>query len=122
MLVDNGLMMTRHSIPDLDGIAIRFAPAGDHLYAVSRAPAVLDPDFGPELTFGFPGVPFPGDDDSQEIAFPAGFPFLGGTWPSVWVNAFPRRMAVALGWRRNFPMPIRLKSLTTVTANGPVRG
>jgi hypothetical protein len=86
VLVDNGLMVTSHSLPDLSGIAIRFAPVGDHLFSVSRSPAVPDPVYGPELTFGLPGVPYPGDDDSQEIAFPAGFPWFGTTWPSVWVN------------------------------------
>src|SRR5262249_7527692 len=47
----------------------------------------LDADFGPELTFGYPAATlFPGDDDTQEVPFPAGFPFFGTTYGSVWVN------------------------------------
>jgi hypothetical protein len=50
-------------------------------------PGALDPDFGAPLTFGYPAATlFPGDDDTQEVFFAAGFPFFGTTWTSVWVN------------------------------------
>jgi hypothetical protein len=87
VLVDNGMMVTPSNPFDLNGVTLRFEPAGDHRYTVSRAPAALDPDFGPALTFGVPGIPFPGDDDSQQIGFSAGFPFFGTTYASAHVNA-----------------------------------
>ncbi len=87
VLVDNGLMVTRRNLFDLAGTTVRFAPAGDHRYTVSSAPGAPESAFGPALTFGFPGATeFPGDDDTQEVAFPAGFPFFGTTYSSVWVN------------------------------------
>lgn len=87
VVVDNGLMVTARNLFDLTGVTVRFAPAGDHLFTVSSSPGTLDTDFGPELTFGYPGATlFPGDDDTQELAFPAGFPFFGTTYTSVWVN------------------------------------
>jgi hypothetical protein len=54
---------------------------------VTSAPAALDPGFGPALAFGYPGATeFPGDDDTELVAFPAGFPFFGATYTGVWVN------------------------------------
>ncbi len=86
VLVDNGMMVTASNPFDLNSTTLRFEPAGTNQYTVSRMPAALDPDFGPELTFGVPGVPFPGDDDSQEVPFAPGFPFFGTTYTSAHVN------------------------------------
>src|SRR5262245_31698116 len=87
VLVDNGLIVTKRNLFDLAGRTVRFAPAGAHLYAYSGSSAALDPVYGPELTFGFPGATlYPGDDDTQQVAFAAGFPFFGTTYTSVWVN------------------------------------
>jgi hypothetical protein len=86
VLVDNGLMVTRKNAFDLAGRVVRFDPAGTGRFMVSSSPGALEPEFGPALTFGFPGTLYPGDDDAQEVAFPAGFPFFGSTYTSVWVN------------------------------------
>src|SRR5262245_11033611 len=87
VLVDNGLMVTARNLFDLNGTTVRFTPAGAGQYTVSHAPGALDPAFGPALTFGYPAATeFPGDDDTQQVAFPAGFPFFGTTYTSVWVN------------------------------------
>ena len=87
VIVDNGLIVTQQNPFDLNGRAVRFEPAGNNLYTVSSSTAALDPAFGPALTFGHPAVTlFPGDDDTQSVAFAAGFPFFGTTYTSVWVN------------------------------------
>jgi hypothetical protein len=87
VLVDNGLMVTGKNPFDLNGQMVRFEPAGDHLYRATSSPGAIDPVFGAPLTFGYPGATeFPGDDDTQEVAFPAGFPFFGTTYRSAWVN------------------------------------
>lgn len=87
VIVDNGLIVTARNLFDLDGTTVRFEPAGDHLYTVTSSPGVIDPEFGAALTFGFPGASlYPGDDDTQAVAFAAGFPFFGTTYTSVWVN------------------------------------
>ena len=88
VLVDNGLIVTSHNLFDLEGTTVRFDPAGDHAFTVSSSAGALDPDLGPSLTFGYPdATTYPGDDDTQAVAFPAGFPFFGTTYTSVWVNA-----------------------------------
>ena len=56
VLVDNGLMVTERNLFDLNGITLRFEPAGDGRYTLTRSTAVLDSEFGPALTFGYPGV------------------------------------------------------------------
>jgi hypothetical protein len=87
VVVDNGVIVTPRNPFDLGGTTVRFEPAGEHSYSVASSVAVLDSDYGPALTFGFSGATrYPGDDDTQEIAFAAGFPFFGATYASVWVN------------------------------------
>jgi hypothetical protein len=87
VVVDNGLIVTHRNAIDLDGRDIHFVPAGGNAFTVTSAAGALDPAFGPALTFGFPAASeWPGDDDTQQVAFPAGFPFLGTTYSSVWVN------------------------------------
>lgn len=87
VVVDNGLIVTSRNPFDLGGTTVRFDPAGDHLYGVTSSAGILDPEYGPALTFGFPDATrFPGDDDTENVAFAAGFPFFGTTYTSVWVN------------------------------------
>jgi hypothetical protein len=88
VIADNGLIVTSRNVFDLSfATTIRFEPAGAGKYTVTRSAGVLDAAFGAALTFGYSGATlFPGDDDSQEVAFPAGFPFFGTTWTSLWVN------------------------------------
>src|SRR5262245_42215706 len=86
MVVDNGLIVTEQSSFDLQFSTLRFEPNGPHSYTVSRSHAELDPDYGPMLSFGYPGASAPLDDDSQEVTFSAGFPFLGKTYTSFFVN------------------------------------
>src|SRR5437870_3842970 len=81
VLVDNGLMVTSRNVVDLNGATVWFAPAAAGQYTVSRSPGTLDPTYGPALTFGYPGATlYPGDDDTQNVPFPAGFPFFGTTY------------------------------------------
>jgi hypothetical protein len=87
VLVDNGLMVTSSNPLDLDGVGVQFTPVGNHAFSVASGPAALDGAFGPALTFGYPQATlFPGDDDTQQVPFPAGFPFFGTVYTSVWVN------------------------------------
>ncbi|MGH9425764.1 MAG: hypothetical protein ACRD2L_05590, partial [Terriglobia bacterium] len=86
MVVDNGLIVTERSPFDLPNTTLRFEPAAAHSYVVSRSPAGLEGEFGPALTFGFPGASAPLDDDSEEVAFPPGFPFFGTTYTSLFVS------------------------------------
>ena len=86
VLVDNGVMVTSRNLFDLNGKTLSFEPSGPLGYTVSQSTAVIDSDFGPELRFGYPGAVFPGDDDSQEVPFTAGFPFFGTNYYSAWVN------------------------------------
>jgi hypothetical protein len=88
VVVDNGLMVTSQDRFDLSfPTTLRFDPAGPGKFTVSRSAASFDTSFGPELTFGYPGATlWPGDDDSQEVAFAAGFPWFGTTYSSVFVN------------------------------------
>src|SRR5262245_22726367 len=87
VLVDNGLMVTARNLFDLNGTTVRFTPAGAGQYTATSTPGALDPALGSALTFGYPAATdFPGDDDTQQVAFSAGFPFFGTTYTSVWVN------------------------------------
>jgi hypothetical protein len=88
VIVDNGLMVTPRNLFDLSfSTTLRFDPAAAGKFTVTRSSGVLDTSFGPELTFGYPAATlYPGDDDTQEVAFAAGFPFFGTTYSSVWVN------------------------------------
>jgi len=87
VIVENGLTSTRRNLFDLAGTTLRFQPLGSHDFVVSRSSGSVSPDVGVALSFGHPGASlFPGDDDSQLLAFPAGFPFFGATYTSVWVN------------------------------------
>ena len=88
VIADNGVIVTSRNIFDLTfPTTLRFDPAAGGKYTVMRSAGVLDAAFGSELTFGYAGATlYPGDDDTQEVAFPAGFPFAGTTWTTVWVN------------------------------------
>ena len=86
VVADDGLMVTEKNIPDLNGTQVRFDPAGPSSFSISHSAAAIDPSLGTPLIFGYPGTIFPGDDDTQEIQFPAGFPYFGTTYHSVWVN------------------------------------
>jgi hypothetical protein len=87
VVVDNGVMVTSRNLFDLNGRSLRFTPVSGAAFTVSSSSSTLEPDFGPALTFGYPGATaFPGDDDTQEVGFVAGFPFFGNTYTSVWVN------------------------------------
>src|SRR5262245_15797401 len=56
VIVDNGLMATPRNPFDLNGRIVRFAPAGSDQFVVSSAPGALEPDYGPPLSFGYPGA------------------------------------------------------------------
>jgi hypothetical protein len=74
-------------------VTLHFRPAGvdaegKHRFEVSVDAGGLHPSEprGERLVFGFPGSHAPLDDDTQEVPFAPGFPFMDRTYHSVWVN------------------------------------
>lgn len=82
VIADNGRIVLKprpESRFDLTApTSLRFTPQGDG-FRVTFADTPLDGSFGPELPLA--------DDDTAGVAFPAGFPFLGATYTSIWVNS-----------------------------------
>jgi hypothetical protein len=56
-----------------------FTPGTGDRFTVAHAPATFDPAIGSDLHLG--------DDDSAEVQLPFGFPFLGTTYTSIFVNS-----------------------------------
>ncbi|MCP3994390.1 MAG: hypothetical protein GY722_04890 [bacterium] len=57
---------------------IAFTPE-THGFSIAFSAVTLDPGLGSNLGLG--------DDDTMEVGFPAGFPFLGTTYSSIFVNS-----------------------------------
>ena len=74
MLVDQGDLILRANLLDLQGKGLEFRPA----YTVSRVDRPLGPD-GTALALG--------DDDSREVPLPFAFPFFGKTYDKAFVNS-----------------------------------
>lgn len=82
VIVDNGAILIPPQLANLFDLTlptnITFMPGMDQ-FGVAFAAGVLDPVIGGSLGLG--------DDDTTEVTFPAGFPFLGTTHTSIWVNS-----------------------------------
>lgn len=82
VIVDNGSILTQPAGPNLfdlaSGTAIHLSPGTDE-FSLAIAATALDLTFGADLLLG--------DDDTTEVTFPAGFPFLGTVYTDIWVNS-----------------------------------
>jgi hypothetical protein len=82
VIVDNGTILIPPQLANPFDLTlptnITFTPGVDQ-FGVAFAAGVLDPGIGGDLGLG--------DDATTEVTFPAGFPFLGTTYTSIWVNS-----------------------------------
>ena len=83
-ILDGGTNLVDLAGP-VNALHFAFGPQG---YTLTASAGVLDPDFGPEVTFiGDPTGPFPIDDDTEEVSLPFNFPYQDQVYSSVFVNS-----------------------------------